>query len=245
MVARMILRSRLPLLLLAVLVACRRTDAPRPVTEQPGAAEVPVVLVLGTSLTAGQGLDPDQAYPAVLQRKIDSAGYRYRVLNRGVSGETSAGAAKRAAWLLQQPVAVLLLETGGNDGLRGLEPQELRTNIQAVIDLARARNPAPAILLLGMEAPPNLGQPYTTAFRAVYRDAARANSIPLVPFVLEGVAGVDSLNQADGIHPTPQGHRRMAETIWPLLEPLLQAGAARGGQDPHVRPDLSGRPGRS
>jgi acyl-CoA thioesterase I len=186
-------------------------------------------MVLGTSLAAGQGIDPDQAYPAVLQRMIDSAGYEYRVLNRGVSGETSAGAAQRAAWLLQQPVAVLVLETGGNDGLRGLDPSELRANIQAVIDLARARNPAPKILLLGMEAPPNLGTVYTARFREVYGEVARANGIPLVPFVLAGVAGVDSLNQSDGIHPTPAGHRRMAETIWPALEPLLRAGVSRGG----------------
>lgn len=207
----------------------------RPAAEAPGAADLPTVLVLGTSLAAGQGIDPDQAYPAVLQRMIDSAGFEYRVLNRGVSGETSAGAVKRAAWLLQQPVAVLVLETGGNDGLRGLDPGELRANIQAVIDLARSRNPAPKILLLGMEAPPNLGASYTSRFREAYREVAAANGLPLVPFVLAGVAGVDSLNQADGIHPTPEGHRRMAGNIWPALEPLLRAGFTRGGQSPSAR----------
>ncbi|HET9293665.1 MAG TPA: arylesterase [Gemmatimonadales bacterium] len=224
----MILRSSHSLLA-AGLLACSRPDAVRPPAEAPGAADLPVVMVLGTSLAAGQGIDPELAYPAVLQHMIDSAGYDYRVLNRGVSGETSAGAAKRAAWLLQQPVAVLVLETGGNDGLRGLDPGELRANIQAVIDLARSRNPAPEILLLGMEAPPNLGASYTSRFREAYRAVAAANSIPLVPFVLEGVAGVDSLNQADGIHPTPEGHRRMAGNIWPALEPLLRAGVTRGG----------------
>jgi acyl-CoA thioesterase-1 len=224
----MILRSRLSLLTVGLL-ACSRPDAVRPTAEAPGTSDLPAVMVLGTSLAAGQGIDPDQAYPAVLQRMIDSAGYAYRVLNRGVSGETSAGAAKRAAWLLQQPVAVLVLETGGNDGLRGLDPDELRSNIQAVIDLARSRKPAPEILLLGMEAPPNLGASYTSRFRATYREVAGANGIPLVPFVLEGVAGIDSLNQADGIHPTPEGHRRMAETIWPALEPLLRTRVTPGG----------------
>jgi len=225
----MILRSCLSFLTAAGLLACSRPDAARPAAEASGAPEPPAVLVLGTSLAAGQGIDPDQAYPAVLQRMIDSAGYEFRVLNRGVSGETSAGAAKRAAWLFQQPVAVLVLETGGNDGLRGLDPEALRTNIQAVIDLARGRDPAPQILLLGMEAPPNLGASYTSRFREAYREVARANEIPMVPFVLEGVAGVDSLNQADGIHPTPEGHRRMAEIIWPALEPLLRSGVSRGG----------------
>jgi acyl-CoA thioesterase-1 len=225
----MIPRSCLSFLTAAWLLACSRPDAARPAAEASGAPEPPAVLVLGTSLAAGQGIDPDQAYPAVLQRMIDSAGYEYRVLNRGVSGESSAGAAKRAAWLLQQPVAVLVLETGGNDGLRGLDPDELRTNIQAVIDLARGRDPAPQILLLGMEAPPNLGTSYTSRFREAYREVARTNDIPLVPFVLQGVAGVDALNQADGIHPTPEGHRRMAEIIWPALEPLLRSGVSRGG----------------
>lgn len=229
MVSRMILRFHVPLLIIAGLLACRRPDAARPAVEAATTSELPAVMVLGTSLAAGQGIDPDQAFPAVLQRMIDSAGYEYRVLNRGVSGETSAGAAKRAAWLLQQPVAVLVLETGGNDGLRGLDPGELRANIQAVIDLARSRNPAPEVLVLGMEAPPNLGPSYTSRFREVYREVGRANGIPLVPFVLEGVAGVDSLNQADGIHPTPAGHRRMAEIIWPALELLLRAGVTRGG----------------
>ncbi len=239
----MILRSSLSLLA-AGLLACSRSDAVRPAAEAPGAADLPTVLVLGTSLAAGQGIDPDQAYPAVLQRMIDSAGYEYRVLNRGVSGETSAGAAKRAAWLFQQPVAVLVLETGGNDGLRGLDPGELRANIQAVIDLARSRNPAPEILLLGMEAPPNLGASYTSRFRGAYREVAAANGLPLVPFLLAGVAGVDSLNQADGIHPTPEGHRRMAENIWPALEPLLRTGVTRGGQSPSAREPRSVPTGR-
>jgi acyl-CoA thioesterase-1 len=180
------------------------------------------VLILGTSLTAGPGLDPDQAYPALLQSKIDSAGLRYRVVNAGVSGATSAGTRRQAEWLLQrEPPAVLVIETGANDGLRGLDVDSLAANIQAIVDRARAARPAPKLLLLGMEAPPNLGRAYDRRFREVYRRIAAANGIPVVPFLLARVAGVDSLNQADGVHPTAVGQRIVAETVWRGLEPLL------------------------
>ena len=177
--------------------------------------------MVGTSLTAGLGLDPSQAYPAVLQEKIDSAGLNYVVVNRGVSGETSAGARQRVDWLMRQPVAVLILETGGNDGLRGLTPDSLRANIEAIVHRARLQKPPPTILLLGMEAPPNLGPEYTAQFRAAFQEAARDLDVPLVPFLLAGVAGVDSLNQADGIHPTAAGQRIVANLVWDALRPLL------------------------
>jgi acyl-CoA thioesterase-1 len=181
-----------------------------------------LILAVGTSLTAGLGLDPSAAYPAVLQQKIDSAGLDYRVVNRGVSGETSAGARQRVDWLMRQPVAVLILETGANDGLRGLAPDSVRANIEAIVRRARQQSPPPAVLLLGMEAPPNLGADYTTRFRSVYREAAAELDVPLVPFLLEGVGGIDSLNQADGIHPTAEGQRRIADLVWVALLPLLQ-----------------------
>jgi len=209
--------------ILAALAGCGGDDTPKPADSSPVAAPAaPLILVVGTSLTAGLGLDPSEAYPAVLQQKIDSAGLNYRVVNRGVSGETSAGARQRVDWLMRQPVAVLILETGANDGLRGLDPDSLRVNIEAIVDRARQPRPPPAILLLGMEAPPNFGADYTTRFRAVYREAAADLGVPLVPFLLQGVGGIDSLNQADGIHPTAAGQRRVADLVWSALRPLLQ-----------------------
>jgi acyl-CoA thioesterase-1 len=181
----------------------------------------PVVLFVGTSLTAGYGLDPRQAYPAVVQTKIDSAGFDYQVVNAGVSGQTSAGARNSIDWLLRRPVAVLVIETGANDGLRGIDPAELRGNIEAIVTRARAQEPPPSIILVGMEAPPNLGQRYASGFRAVYGDVAQEHGVGLIPFLLDGVAGIDSLNQADGIHPTPAGQRILAGHVWDVLGPVL------------------------
>lgn len=190
-------------------------------TARTPAASEPVVMFVGTSLTAGLGVEPDQAYPALIQQKIDSAGLHYRVVNAGVSGETSAGALRRIDWLLRDPVAVLVLETGANDGLRGQDPDSIRGTIQAVIDRVHAAQPATRILLVGMNAMPNLGSAYVTRFQAVYPAVAGANDLPMVPALLEGVGGVDSLNQPDGIHPTPAGHRRLAANVWQVLLPLL------------------------
>jgi acyl-CoA thioesterase-1 len=183
--------------------------------------ERPVVLFVGTSLTAGLGVDPDEAFPALVQKKIDAAGLRYRVVNAGVSGETSAGARSRIGWLLRQPVAVLVLETGANDGLRGQDPDATRANIQAIVDAARAHQPPPKLALVAMEALPNYGTDYGRRFRAIYPELARKNGATLVPFLLAGVAGDPRLNQPDGIHPTAEGHRRVAETVWRALEPIL------------------------
>ena len=183
----------------------------------------PTIVFLGTSLTAGYGLpDPRLAYPALIQAKLDSAGLKYRTVNAGVSGETSAGALRRIDWLLDQGrIAVLMIETGANDGLRGQDPDSTRANIQAIITRAKAIAPAPKIVLTGMEAMPNLGTDFTSRFRAIFPDLARANGAALVPFLLAGVAGVDSLNQADGIHPTPRGQQLVAVTVWKVLAPLL------------------------
>jgi acyl-CoA thioesterase-1 len=182
---------------------------------------VPIVLFVGDSLTAGYGLDPEQAFPALIQRKIDEAGLRYRAVNAGVSGETSAGARRRIDWLLAQPVAVLVLETGANDALRGQDPEATGRNIQAILDRARRQDPPPRLVVVGMQAPPNYGAEFARRFRDVYPQLARRNGAALVPFLLEGVAGVPVLNQPDGIHPTAAGHRKLAETVWKELRPLL------------------------
>jgi acyl-CoA thioesterase-1 len=184
-------------------------------------AEASVIMFIGTSLTAGLGVEPDQAYPALIQRKIDSAGLSYRVVNAGVSGETSAGALRRVDWLLKEPVSVVVLETGANDGLRGQEPGSIRQNIQTIIDRVHRDQPNARMVLVGMNAMPNLGRSYVGAFEDIYRDLARRNQVAYVPSLLQGVGGVDSLNQPDGIHPTPKGHAIMANTVWQTLRPLL------------------------
>lgn len=210
--------------LVAVLLACDRpreeapADDPSPGEGSQGAS----VLFLGTSLTAGLGIDPDQAYPALIQQKIDSAGLDYRVVNAGVSGETSAGALRRVDWLFQQPVSVLVVETGANDGLRGLPPDSLRANIQAILDRAKRLQPSPKLVLVGMRVPTNYGRAYSQKFHAIYPELADANDAVLVPFLLEGVGGIPRLNQPDGIHPTAEGQRKMAETVWQVLEPVLR-----------------------
>ena len=199
---------------------------PAPDAEDDRMGTRPSVVFLGTSLTAGLGVEPEEAYPARIQEKIDSAGLPFRVVNAGVSGETSAGARRRVDWVLRQPVTVLVVETGANDGLRGLSPEQLRENLDAILERAGRQEPAPALVVVQMEAPPNYGARYTESFRRVYAEAAREHGATLVPFLLGDVAGIDSLNQADGIHPTPSGHRRMAETVWRALQPLLRERAA-------------------
>jgi acyl-CoA thioesterase-1 len=183
----------------------------------------PIVVFLGDSLTAGLGLAPDQAYPALIQQRIDEQHLAYRVVNAGVSGDTSAGGASRLDWALDGDVRVLLVALGGNDGLRGLPPEELERNLAAIIE--RAQQKRIAVILAGMEAPPNFGDDYTKAFRRVYPDLAKRYGVPLIPFLLDGVAGSDVLNQADGIHPTPAGARIVADTVWRALAPVLTKGA--------------------
>jgi acyl-CoA thioesterase I len=195
-------------------------QAASPAAPQPGAPGT--ILFIGTSLTAGLGLDPDQAYPALIQKKIDSAGLPYRVQNAGVSGETSAGARRRIDWLFQKRPDVVVIETGANDMLRGQSPDSVAANIQAIIDHARALRPEPRIVLVGMRSLPNFGPDYAKRFVAIYPRLARENQVPLVPFLLEGVGGVDSLNQADGIHPTAAGERIVAENVWKTLKPVLE-----------------------
>jgi len=187
------------------------------------AATRPEVIFLGTSLTAAYGLDPSLGYPARIQEFVDSAGLAYEVVNAGVSGETSATARRRLSWLLRERTpAVLVIETGANDGLRGLDPDTLRANLEAMVAEAQALPTPPKLLLVGMQALPNLGAAYAARFAAVYRDVAAQRNVPLLPFLLVGVAGVDSLNQPDGVHPTAAGQRVVAKTVWSAVEPLLR-----------------------
>lgn len=185
-------------------------------------ADVPTVLFVGTSLTAGYGVGAEFAYPAVLQQMMDSAGLAYRVVNAGISGETSAGGLRRIDWSLQQPAAVLVLELGANDALRGLDTDEMRNNLDAILRRARELHPGIDIVIIGMEAPPNLGDDYGRRFRTVYTDLAREYDAALVPFLLEGVAAVPALNLEDGIHPNSEGQRILAHTVWQELELVLR-----------------------
>jgi len=180
------------------------------------------IVFVGTSLTAGFGVGPELAYPALIQQMIDSAGLPFRVDNAGISGETSAGGLRRIDWSLQQPAAVLVLELGANDALRGLDPELVERNLDAVLKRARELHPRIDILLLGMEAPPNLGENYTQSFRAIYTRLARRHDTALVPFLLEGVAGDPARNLDDGIHPNVEGQRIVAENVWEVLAPIIE-----------------------
>ena len=180
------------------------------------------ILFLGTSLTAGLGLEPDSAFPQQIQRKIDASGLPYQVVNAGVSGETSAGLLRRLDWVLRRPADVIVVETGANDGLRGLPVAATRATIGDVLTRIRKERPDATIALVQMEAPPNLGQEYTSAFRAMFAELAREHGATLLPFLLEGVAGVPRLNQNDGIHPNDAGERVVADNLWRVLRPLLR-----------------------
>jgi acyl-CoA thioesterase-1 len=174
---------------------------------------------LGDSLTAGLGLPPEQSYPALIQRRLDKEGYSFEVVNAGVSGDTSAGGLRRLDWSLEGDVRILVVALGGNDALRGLPPTELKKNLEAILDRASARNIT--IILAGMEAPPNNGRDYTDQFRVVYTEIARNRNVRLIPFLLDGVAGDASLNQADGIHPNARGASLVADLVWQALRPAL------------------------
>ena len=179
------------------------------------------IVFFGNSLTAGYGLTPDQAFPALIQKKIDSLNLPYQVVNAGVSGETTSGGKTRIDWILQQPVDIFVLELGANDGLRGVELPVIRKNLQDIINSVKAKNPQSKLLLAGMQIPPNLGINYSTGFRELFAELAQANSIALIPFLLEGVGGETALNLQDGIHPTADGHRILAENVWKELQKLL------------------------
>ena len=182
------------------------------------------VVVLGDSIAAGLGVEPAQAYPALLQEKINAARLPYTVVNAGVSGDTTADGLGRLDWLLQRKIDVLIVELGGNDGLRGLAIPTIQSNLQAIIDHARKKYPEIRIVIAGMRMPANLGPDYVGAFAKVFPAIASKNQAALVPFLLEGVGGDASLNQADGIHPTAEGHKLVAENVWKALKPILEPG---------------------
>jgi acyl-CoA thioesterase-1 len=199
-------------------------------SEQPAAkqeapatsAKEKTILFFGNSLTAGYGLaDISESFPSLIQDKIDSLHLPYTVINGGVSGETSAGGNSRIDWLLKQKINVFVLELGANDGLRGIPAKETTKNLQSIIDKVKTKYPEAKLVLLGMQVPPNLGKNYTTQFKEIYPGLATKNNMALVPFLLEGVGGVDSLNQRDGIHPTAAGNRIVAENVWEVLKNVL------------------------
>jgi acyl-CoA thioesterase-1 len=198
-----------------------RVDAgARETGTSPAADGRPQIVFLGDSLTAGYGLDPDLSYPALIQRRLDERGLAFEVVNAGVSGDTSAGGLRRLEWALHDRTRVLVVALGGNDGLRGIQPEDLRRNLATIIE--RAERAGLEVILAGMEAPPNHGPEYTATFRRVYGDLARQYDVPLIPFLLEGVGGEASLNQADGIHPNREGTERVADTVWKALVPVLE-----------------------
>ncbi len=179
------------------------------------------ILFFGDSITAGYGLNPDKAFPALIQQQIDSLGLNYTVVNAGLSGETSAGGLRRVDWVLQQRVDIFVLELGGNDGLRGLNLQQTKANLQGIIDKVIAKYPQSLIVLAGMEVPPNLGANYTLEFREMYVELAQENDVLFIPFILEGVGGVPELNLPDQIHPNEEGHRKVAQHVWGYLVNVL------------------------
>jgi acyl-CoA thioesterase-1 len=180
------------------------------------------ILFFGNSLTAGYGVDPIQAFPALIQQKIDSMHLPYKVINGGVSGETSAGGNQRIDFVLkQQPVDIFVLELGANDGLRGIPLSETRKDLQSIIDKVKAKYPDAKLVLAGMQIPPNMGQAYATDFRKIFPELAKKNNMILIPFLLEGVGGEARLNQQDGIHPTPEGHQIVAQNVWKELKGIL------------------------
>ena len=176
------------------------------------------ILFFGNSLTAGYGLDPAESFPSLIQQKIDSVQAPYKVVNAGVSGETSSGGNSRVDWILRQPVDVFILELGANDGLRGIPLAETKKNLQAIVDKVKAKYPRATLILAGMQVPPNMGPAYTAGFRTLFTDLAQKNGMHLIRFLLEGVGGVKELNQADGIHPTAQGAKIVAANVWTVLK---------------------------
>ena len=221
-------RGRRTLLALCALLAVAALAEPAPGPRR--------VLLFGDSLTAGYGVEPDQAFPALIQARLDSLAWPVRIVNAGLAGETTAAGLRRIDWILRPPVDVFILALGGNDGLRGLPPDQAAGNLQGILDRVQARFPAADLVVAGVRLPPNLGEPYIQAFQAVFPRLAQANGAVLIPRLLEGVGGDRELMLDDGIHPNAAGHRRVAETVWAALEPLLAPPASTGAAQ-----DLEGR----
>lgn len=184
-------------------------------------SDAKTILFFGDSITAGLGVDKSQAFPALIQDRIDSLGLNYEVINGGLSGETSAGGLRRIDWTLQRDIDIMILELGGNDGLRGIDLNSTKANLQQIINKVKAKNPDTEIILAGMQVPPNLGQDYTKQFETIYPELAEENDLPLIPMIMDKVGGDEELMQSDGLHPTPEGHKVIADTVWEILRPVL------------------------
>lgn len=220
------------LLLIALVSGCNsKTETSQNQDEKPARADSTskpaeetkkTILFFGNSLTAGYGLDPAEAFPALVGEKAKTAGFDYQVINAGVSGETTAGGKSRISWVLNKPIDVFVLELGANDGLRGIPLDDSKKNLQAILDTVKLKSPQAQIVIAGMHIPPNLGPDYSGQFYRIFIDLARKNKAALIPFLLEDVGGIPKLNQADGIHPTAEGHKIVAENVWKVMEPVLQ-----------------------
>lgn len=213
--------------IILILSACHNKPAP-PSTDTTAtvATTIPAdnrrtIIFFGNSLTAGYGLDPDQSFPTLIGNCLDSLHLPYKVINAGISGETTSGGKSRLNWTLRQRADIFVLELGGNDGLRGIPVETTKTNLQSIIDTVRHRYPACKILLAGMRVPPSMGDTYATAFHDIFAQLATKNNTPLIPFLLDGVGGDPALNQPDGIHPNFKGEKIVTETVWKALQPLL------------------------
>jgi acyl-CoA thioesterase I len=201
-------------LIMALSALSPGASEPRPATK--------TLLVLGDSIAAGYGVEEEEAFPTVLQRKIDAAGLRLKVVNAGLSGDTTAGGLRRINWLLRQQVDFLLVELGGNDGLRGIMPEETRKNLEGIIQKVKEKYPRAKIIVAGMQMPENMGEEYTQKYRDIFPEVAKSKGAVLIPFLLDGVGGKAELNQPDRIHPTAEGHEIVAETVWKVIEPVLK-----------------------
>ncbi len=219
----------IPVLIILTLIGCSDNNKPLSQadykstknTEMAQSDTIKTILFFGNSLTAGLGVEPSEAYPALIQEKIDSLGLPYKVINAGLSGETTAGGKSRIDWILREKVDVFVLELGANDGLRGIPTSESSKNLQDIIDKVKAKYPNAKLVMTGMEVPPNMGKEYAAQFRMIFRQIAEKNRMAFVPFLLQGVGGVSKLNQADGIHPTARGHKILANNVWEVLKDVL------------------------
>lgn len=185
--------------------------------------------MLGDSITAGYGIDPSGAYPALLQQKVDAAGLRFTVVNAGVSGDTTSGGLRRINWALNGGAGILIVALGGNDGLRGVIPKQTEENLTGIVQRAKAKVPGIAVIIAGMQMPQNMGPEYTEEFRAIFPRVAKANDVAFVPFLLEGIGGVAEFNQEDLIHPNEEGQKRVAENVWKVLEPIAKSRGSEAG----------------
>lgn len=219
------IKKNLLLFLLTVFTACGSTENSDKIEPKDslavGQANKKTILIFGDSLSAGLGVETDKAFPALIQHKIDSLKLPYTVINGGLSGETSAAGKARIDWLLKQKVDIFVLELGANDGLRGIPVTETRKNLQSIIDQVKTKYPDVKLVMTGMQVPPNMGSEYASDFKVIFPELAKKNNMALVPFLLERVGGVPELNQNDGIHPTPEGHKILAENVWIILKEML------------------------